>query len=169
MHDLIPALFYSTGEQCPTLPAPLNGMKMDSCGNQTGDACKFDCNTGYILNGSRTRSCTPSNTWSGLITTCRPSCWLRRRMAPSCLFATTSSPLPAPSCVTLGLSCRGDLVVRHARWTVVTIQCGLKHPHALVSKYAVASAIWNLTMWFSDNKFIQQLPRLVTHDCHYTR
>ena len=62
------------GELCPALLAPLNGRVLDGgCEDKrTGDICRFGCDSGYTLRGSRDRICSPSNTWTGSMPVCEP-------------------------------------------------------------------------------------------------
>ena len=59
---------------CRSLTSPTNGMISCSLGgNDTpnpGESCTFTCNTGYELDGSDTRNCQNSGSWSGSDATC---------------------------------------------------------------------------------------------------
>ena len=59
---------------CPSLTAPTNGMISCSLGGNNipnpGESCTFTCDTGYELNGSGTRNCQSSGSWSGSDATC---------------------------------------------------------------------------------------------------
>ncbi|XP_066911508.1 uncharacterized protein [Clytia hemisphaerica] len=62
------------GHTCQALPCVeitslLNGKVMCS-GHVTNDVCKFDCDEGYNLIGSKERTCTHTSTWSGEETVC---------------------------------------------------------------------------------------------------
>ena len=66
VHDKISA------QPCPTLMMPTNG-NINCDGTQiTGAVCSFECNEGYVLNGSSERICLPTNEWSGSVTKCEP-------------------------------------------------------------------------------------------------
>ena len=39
-------------------------------GTKLGDTAYYACDTGYALNGSSSRTCTPNGTWSGSEPTC---------------------------------------------------------------------------------------------------
>ena len=54
---------------CGPLPAPINGS---SSGNTTvfPNSVLFNCDPGFILNGSIIRTCQPNGTWSGFLTVC---------------------------------------------------------------------------------------------------
>ena len=51
---------------CEILPAPENGFIRSNTSRET----EFDCNEGYRLFGSRTRSCSRDNGWEGVQPTC---------------------------------------------------------------------------------------------------
>ena len=62
-------MYFSFLVSCPSLIDPNNGMINCSLGDDRvysyEDTCSFTCNTGYQLNGSDTRNCQSSGTWSG--------------------------------------------------------------------------------------------------------
>nr|CAD7255736.1 unnamed protein product [Timema shepardi] len=58
---------------CSPPPAPLNGdMNCSSPDLVVDTECKFSCEQGHLLVGSRTRSCLPVSRWDGLKTICKP-------------------------------------------------------------------------------------------------
>ncbi|XP_052833673.1 sushi, von Willebrand factor type A, EGF and pentraxin domain-containing protein 1 [Octopus bimaculoides] len=57
---------------CPHLPTPKNGNRICSRGDFTfSTVCRFTCDTGYKLIGSRRRTCLAIAYWSGITTRCR--------------------------------------------------------------------------------------------------
>ena len=62
---------------CPSLSKPSNGIINCSLGDDESpsydDKCSFRCNTGYILNGSESRTCQSDGSWSGSISMCKKS------------------------------------------------------------------------------------------------
>ncbi|GAB1604660.1 hypothetical protein Ahia01_000747500, partial [Argonauta hians] len=57
---------------CPRLPTPKNGNRICSRGDFTfGTVCRFTCDIGYKLIGSRRRTCLAIAYWSGITTRCR--------------------------------------------------------------------------------------------------
>ncbi|XP_035682836.1 sushi repeat-containing protein SRPX2-like [Branchiostoma floridae] len=63
--DTVPTCVRS---QCPILQAPANGDVTGS--NEYGSTATFNCEVGYRLEGSATRTCMASKTWSGIETSC---------------------------------------------------------------------------------------------------
>lgn len=59
-----------TAQPCPTLMVPPNGNISCDGAQTTGNVCNFECNKGYVLNGSPERVCLPTNEWSGHSTNC---------------------------------------------------------------------------------------------------
>ena len=59
---------------CLSLSKPSNGIINCSLGDDESpsyeDSCSFTCNTGYILNGSKSRTCQSDGSWSGSISMC---------------------------------------------------------------------------------------------------
>ncbi|RWR98882.1 P-selectin-like isoform X1, partial [Dinothrombium tinctorium] len=55
---------------CPKINAPANGKIASSCFNYAGGVCKFECNPGFKLVGSKTTVCTISNTWTENVPVC---------------------------------------------------------------------------------------------------
>ena len=49
---------------------PANGNISCDGAQTTGTICNFECEEGYMLNGSPERTCLPTNQWSGNITSC---------------------------------------------------------------------------------------------------
>ncbi|XP_063401402.1 sushi, von Willebrand factor type A, EGF and pentraxin domain-containing protein 1-like [Mytilus trossulus] len=57
---------------CPALPRPKNGnMICDKDGFSFSTVCRFTCDTGYKLVGSRKRECLAIAAWTGINTRCR--------------------------------------------------------------------------------------------------
>ncbi|XP_066302889.1 sushi, von Willebrand factor type A, EGF and pentraxin domain-containing protein 1-like [Branchiostoma lanceolatum] len=63
--DTVPACIRS---QCPVPQAPPNGDVTGS--NEYGNTVTFGCEVGYRLEGSPTRTCMATKTWSGIETSC---------------------------------------------------------------------------------------------------
>ncbi len=62
---------FTPGNQCPSLLTPQNGDFNGLCDNRTEATCTFNCNLGYTLSGSATRTCSPSTTlWTGDMPIC---------------------------------------------------------------------------------------------------
>ena len=55
---------------CPFLSAPMYG-DLSLSGFSVGDTAIVTCDTGYVLNGSTVRYCTPSG-WDGIEADCVP-------------------------------------------------------------------------------------------------
>ena len=64
---------YVSALPCVEITSPLNG-KVTCSGHVTNGVCKFDCDEGYNLIGSRERTCTHTSTWSGEKTICKGKC-----------------------------------------------------------------------------------------------
>ena len=64
---------------CPSLTSPTNGMISCSLGGNNipnpGESCTFTCDASYELNGSGTRNCQNSGSWSGSDATCSRGKW----------------------------------------------------------------------------------------------
>ena len=62
-------VFFFLAVDCGALSAPMNGS---SSGDSTvfPNSVLFDCDSGFILNGSYKRFCLANGTWSGLQTVC---------------------------------------------------------------------------------------------------
>ena len=64
---------------CSSLGNPTNGMINCSLGDDGApsyeDTCSFTCNTGYVLNGSESRTCQSDGRWSGNSATCSRGEW----------------------------------------------------------------------------------------------
>ena len=55
--------------------APINGQRIGS-GTTYNSVVTYSCDTNYILNGSRIRTCQSNGQWSGRVTQCnRKLCW----------------------------------------------------------------------------------------------
>jgi len=68
---LISYIFISV-KTCPALPRPKNGnMICDKDGFSFSTVCRFTCDTGYKLVGSRKRECLAIAAWTGINTRCR--------------------------------------------------------------------------------------------------
>ena len=63
--------FYIKAVQCETLVAPANGGFRAVCGNEFSDVCEFQCNDGFNLEGSSSRTCQSNKTWSGTTASCK--------------------------------------------------------------------------------------------------
>ena len=59
---------------CPSLNGPSNGMISCLLGGDgfpsTRDSCTFTCDNGYMITGTRTRTCQSDGTWSGTVAMC---------------------------------------------------------------------------------------------------
>ncbi|XP_026693209.2 sushi, von Willebrand factor type A, EGF and pentraxin domain-containing protein 1-like isoform X5 [Ciona intestinalis] len=56
---------------CPSLPSPSHGRKKCTDGNNFESACRFICDVGHDMVGTRVRTCQVDGTWSGQPVTCR--------------------------------------------------------------------------------------------------
>nr|XP_018667880.1 sushi, von Willebrand factor type A, EGF and pentraxin domain-containing protein 1-like isoform X2 [Ciona intestinalis] len=56
---------------CPSLPSPSHGRKKCTDGNNFESACRFICDVGHDVVGTRVRTCQVDGTWSGQTVTCR--------------------------------------------------------------------------------------------------
>ena len=61
---------FPLAQPCPHLNAPLNGSISCTGEQVTDESCSFSCDPGFGLEGSLIRTCQPSNTWTGLPTSC---------------------------------------------------------------------------------------------------
>jgi len=51
---------------CPVLSAPDNGQISCSPGNDSpGDICTFNCDDGFEISGTQSRTCQDDGTWNG--------------------------------------------------------------------------------------------------------
>ena len=74
LNSLISYIFISV-KTCPALPRPKNGnMICDKDGFPFSTVCRFTCDTGYKLVGSRKRECLAIAAWTGINTRCRGIC-----------------------------------------------------------------------------------------------
>ena len=62
--------FLFVEKRCQQLYAPPHGS-LEPCSNLPGQTCEFSCNKGYILMGSRKRTCNSDGTWTGTPTQCK--------------------------------------------------------------------------------------------------
>ena len=64
------------GRPCPVLAAPGNGSIISHTGAGTQgspvyqDVANMQCNAGYVLSGSSSRTCNALGAWDGTTTTC---------------------------------------------------------------------------------------------------
>ena len=56
---------HCTQASCGLLPEPRHGSVVCSDGGTFGSTCRFSCETGYSLVGSKERSCEADHAWSG--------------------------------------------------------------------------------------------------------
>lgn len=56
--------------ECPRLSNPFNGRIVGECYNFAGATCKFECNSGWQLNGPQNITCMQSGRWSQEAPTC---------------------------------------------------------------------------------------------------
>ena len=68
-------MWFDVDIQCDTLSTPANGEITSCSSGRVGvgyeqDACMFQCNTGYELFGSDTRTCQSNGNWSGSPVSC---------------------------------------------------------------------------------------------------
>lgn len=54
---------------CPDLPDPTNGA-VSVPSYSVGGIASYECNAGYGLDGSQSRTCESDQTWSGVQPTC---------------------------------------------------------------------------------------------------
>ena len=54
---------------CGVLPAPRNGQ-VEMSGTSVADKASYSCNSGFMLMGSRMRSCLDNGQWSETAPTC---------------------------------------------------------------------------------------------------
>ena len=63
--------FSSSANQCPSLPELVNGVKLSIQESyHFGDIVTFQCNIGYILQGSNTIVCQEDGSWDASLPTC---------------------------------------------------------------------------------------------------
>ena len=55
---------------CGPLPDPANGVVDLTGGTEFGNSAQYSCDDGYIINGTSTRDCLATGSWSGEEPTC---------------------------------------------------------------------------------------------------
>jgi hypothetical protein len=83
---------------CPPLSAPLHG-KLGACGNSVGATCKFECDSGYELQGTAP-TCQDTRQWSVSPQTCQSRYPLCIPLRNSVVLRAAVSPC-APKTVTV--------------------------------------------------------------------
>ncbi|XP_041104585.1 CUB and sushi domain-containing protein 3-like [Polyodon spathula] len=68
----LPRCIEPTRTTCENPGVPRHGYQNKSLGFQVGSVVQFDCERGYLLQGSTTRVCLADLTWSGVQTECIP-------------------------------------------------------------------------------------------------
>ncbi|XP_019630213.1 PREDICTED: P-selectin-like [Branchiostoma belcheri] len=77
--------------QCPALTAPDNGA-LSTTATSYQTVVTFTCNTGYVLNGAVTATCTADITWTNPVPTCTPiQCPILTAPANGALSTTVTS------------------------------------------------------------------------------
>ena len=62
---------FFTAVNCGTLSSPANGQVSHTGGTTFGQTATYNCDTGYNLVGSSTRTCQATRVWSGSTPTCQ--------------------------------------------------------------------------------------------------
>ena len=68
--------FCFLGRPCFPIFKPISGI-MNCSGHVTEDICDFDCQLGYQLTGSKTRTCGSNKQWTGNNTECKSKLYLK--------------------------------------------------------------------------------------------
>lgn len=63
-------LLYFLANECVRLQPIINGNATCLSG-RTDDTCTFECNAGFSLQGSQSRTCQPDQSWSGVTPACK--------------------------------------------------------------------------------------------------
>ena len=64
-----------TSLNCPGVSTPMNGS-VSYISQRVGHTARYNCSTGYILEGSSSRTCLSGGYWSGH----QPYCWGKHRI-----------------------------------------------------------------------------------------